>query len=90
MKKARSDHNQAAIFRALRDMGASVTSLHRVGQGCPDALIGFRDINWVFEIKNIHGRNILTPAQIEWLGNWNGQADVVRSIDDCLKVMGMV
>jgi hypothetical protein len=51
-RAARVDHNHAEIVRALRDVGATVESLAAIGSGCPDALVGFRGVNVLLEIKN--------------------------------------
>ena len=40
MRACKVDANQAAIVKALREYGCSVTHLHRVGDGCPDLLVG--------------------------------------------------
>ena len=41
MRRAKVDQNQSEIVSALRDFGATVTSLHRVGEGVPDLLVSF-------------------------------------------------
>lgn len=44
----RTDGNQAEIVRALRSAGATVQTLHTVGKGCPDLVVGFRGNNYGF------------------------------------------
>ncbi len=43
-----------------------MSSLHEVGAGVPDLLVGFRNKNYLIEVKVPGGR--LTPAQ---LGLWH-------------------
>lgn len=64
--------------------------MHRLGQGCPDLLVGFRGVNYVLELKD--GRKPpsdrrLTPAEQEWHAAWRGQVATVYSIDDALRVV---
>lgn len=75
---ARVDTNQNAIVKALREHGASVTLLHRVGQGCPDLLIAAYGKWALIEIKDGKkppSERKRTPAQIKWWDkNVNGGA----------------
>ena len=87
-RAAKVDANQAEIVQALRAVGASVQLLHMVGGGCPDTLCGFRGKNYALEIKD--GKGTTTPAEREWLLAWRGQAYIVRSVDDALRVIGAV
>ena len=79
---ARSDTNQAAIVEALRRAGCTVESLHRVGGGVPDLLVGWRGLsgrpfNLLLEVKTtLAGK--LTLDEAAWHGDWEGQVDVVR------------
>jgi len=83
----RIDANQESIVAALRKAGCSVQSLARVGAGCPDILVGRAGSNWLMEIKTDGGT--LTQAQLDWNREWNGQADVVRSLEGALAVVGL-
>lgn len=87
-RAAKVDTNQAEIVEALRRVGASVLLLHRVGQGCPDALCGFRGANVLIEIKA--GRGELTDDEMEFFNGWNGQVAVVRTIEEALRLIGAV
>ena len=84
----RTDSTQASIFRAWRQVGATVQSLHTVGDGAPDALVGFRGMNYVAEIKTPRGR--LTPAQVRWHRDWRGQVAIVETVDEALAVLGVI
>jgi len=45
------DANQPEIVETLRACGASVQSIHTVGQGCPDILVGAEGLTIVFGPK---------------------------------------
>ena len=88
MTPKRVDANQAEIVADLRAIGATVQHLHEVGDGCPDILVGFRDRNYLFEIKGPKG--LLTAKQRAWHDAWRGQAWIISSIKHALEVMDMV
>lgn len=84
----RTDHNQSEIVQALRAAGATVESLHEVGRGVPDLMVGFRGDTFLFEVKGPRGR--LNALQVAWHGQWAGQVCVVRSAEEALRVVGAV
>jgi len=57
-----------------------------VGGGVCDILAGFRGRNVLLEIKTAHGR--LTEDEEEFLATWQGEAHIVRSIDEALHAIG--
>ena len=85
---ARSDSNQQEIMDALRAVGCSVVSIHRVGQGVPDLLVGdpVTGCNFLLEVKA--GKSGLTPDEFRFFSEWQGQRDIVRSVEDALRVIG--
>ena len=85
---AKADANQHAIMKALRWKGATVHTLHRVGQGCPDLLVGYRGINLLMEVKSDTGK--LTTDEGRWHRRWKGQVCIVRSTDDALDVLDSI
>ena len=87
MKAAKTDANQKAIVEALRKAGASVQLLHRVGGGCPDLLVGYRDHNFLFECKTSHGA--LNKKQLQFFCGWRGQKSIVHNVDDALRAIGL-
>lgn len=87
MSPKRVDANQASIVADLRAIGATVEHLHEVGHGCPDILVGFREANYLFEIKTESGQ--LRGKQRDWHGLWHGQVAVIRSTEEALKIMGL-
>lgn len=82
MRAARIDQNHTAVVDALRAVGASVQSLARVGNDCPDLLVGYRGVNYVLEVKTPKGP--VKPGQEKWAAQWKGQTAIVRSVDEAL------
>ena len=81
-KHGRTDANQQKVIDALHDLGASVTSLADIGQGCPDLLVGWRELNFLLEVKDGNkppSKRKLTPAESEWHDAWRGQVHIVYS-----------
>lgn len=88
-RAARVDANQAEIVKALRAAGATVQHLHVIGKGCPDLLVGFRETNYLLEVKDAGG--MLTDDEQIWRVEWRGPlVAVVYSVDDALKAIGAV
>ena len=84
-RAARTDANQSAIVAALRQRGASVEIIARLGEGLPDLLVGYRRRNLLMEVKV--GRRKLTPAEAKWHAAWRGQVAVVRSEAEALALL---
>ena len=90
---ARVDANQSEIVEALRQIGATVQTLHQVGRGCPDLLVGFRGVNILLEVKDGSkppSARKLTPDEYSWHKDWRGQVAVVKSIEDAIDVLNEV
>jgi Holliday junction resolvase len=89
---SRTDANQRQIVAALRQAGFSVCLLSAAGHGgvpgCPDLVCGGRGTNWLIEVKAPGGK--LTPDQVRWHAEWRGQVAIVRSVDDALRVVGVL
>lgn len=88
----RIDRNQPEIVKALRKSGCSVLHLHIIGRGCPDILVGFRNKNYLFEIKDGDkppSAQKLTPAEKKFFMMWDGQVNVIKAAEDALKIMGL-
>lgn len=87
---ARRDKTEADIVSALLASGCTVQQLSI--RGVPDLLVGFVDpetgmpTNILMEAKSKRGK--LTPDQVEWIENWNGQVYVVYSVEEALQAIG--
>jgi len=89
-RAAKVDDNQAKIVQALRDCGCSVQSLAAVGNGVPDLLVSRGGITFVMEVKDGKkppSKRCLTPAQQEWVRNWQGIVHIVESVDDAIGIL---
>lgn len=85
MLAARTDSNQAAVVSALRQIGASVQSLHRVGYGVPDLLVGYRGLTMLLEVKDgdrSPSARMLTADEREWHAGWSGHVAIVGSPEE--------
>jgi hypothetical protein len=88
---ARRDANEGEIIKALEGIGASVVQLSK--KGCGDLLIGYHDrdgypMNFLIEVKTAKGE--LTPDEIEFRDNWQGQYAVCRTVDEALQAIGAI
>lgn len=79
------DAIQAEVSDALEKIGCSVVSLHRVGGGIPDLLVGRAKCNWLMEVKTKKGK--LNALQEEWHSAYRGQVCVVRSAMEAVAVV---
>lgn len=84
-RASRVDANQPDIVAAFRRLGCSVTDLSRVGQGCPDLLIGHWSVTVPVEVKTETGD--MTPDQKRWADAWRGSFALVRSEDDVIDLV---
>jgi hypothetical protein len=89
-RAAKVDANAPEIEQALRDAGAAVQSLAQIGRGCPDAVVSFKGVNFMFEWKNPDGKDEVNEAQHKWHIAWNAPVYVVRSAAEALKVIGAI
>jgi len=91
-RAAKVDGNQAAIVSALRQVGATVTPCHGVGEGFPDLCVGWSGETFLLEVKDpsqpISGQ-ALTPPQVKWHNGWRGHARVVRTVKEALEAVGI-
>ena len=89
----RIDDNQRAIVKALRSIpGCTVESLAAVGKGVPDLLVGYKNENFLVELKNPlmpPSKRKLTKAQVRWHQQWGGKVYVVTCHEDALEVIGL-
>ena len=85
---AKTDANQAEIVQALRDVGASVLVLSRVGQGVADLAVGIRGETFFLEVKTDKGK--LTPREQEFMEGWRGHYAIVRTPEEALRAIGLM
>lgn len=97
----RVDRNQKAISAALIAAGCTVQSLHMVGQGCPDLLVGRSGETWLVEVKHpeaprkfkdgARSNEAVTRArQVEWAHAWRGAPPLtVRTPEEALDALGL-
>lgn len=94
MRRApRVDDNQGQIVDALRRVGCSVWSLAGVGKGFPDLAVGFRGRNLFLEVKDGSKppcKRRLTPDEEAFHASWRGHVAVVESVEDALKIVGVM
>lgn len=86
------DRNQSEIVLMLQKVGCTVQLLHRVGQGCPDIVVGYQNRNLLFEIKDgllPPSKRKLTSAEAEWHEAWRGQVVTVSSVREALEAIGI-
>ena len=84
-RAARADRNQQALVQMMREVGASVHLTHTLGQGFPDAVVGFRGRNYLVKFKARRGK--LTADERAWHGAWRGQVAVVRRWEDVAELL---
>lgn len=91
-RAAKIDDNQRDIVSALRQAGCSVQSLAGVGKGCPDLVVGFRDRNFLIEIKDgskSPSKRKLTQDEQNFHSMWKGHLAVVENVDEALRAVGV-
>ena len=93
-RAAHIDANQPEIVAALRAAGASVEpKLARVGEGCPDLLVGIRGVTTIFEIKDgtkPPSKKALTSAEVLWHSTWEGSVYIVESAEQALQILAQL
>ena len=93
-RASKVDANHSEIVAAFRQMSCSVQDLSRVGEGCPDLLVGFRgahgEICVAVEVKDgsrpPSGRK-LNARQMIWFNSWQGAAEVVESVEQVAELV---
>jgi hypothetical protein len=87
---ARTDDNQQEIIKAIRSLGASVQSLHKVGQGCPDLLCAVAEFCFLVEVKDGSkppSKQKLTPDQVDWHSKWRSPVYIVNSVQGAVDLV---
>lgn len=88
----RTDANHKQIIDQLRQIpNLSVFSTHTIGKGFPDIVVGFKNKNYLIEIKDgdkFKSQKKLTAAEVKFHFDWHGQVSICESVTDILKVIG--
>lgn len=84
----RTDSNQAQIVEVLRQVGASVQSLHTLGRGVPDLLVAYQGQTFLIECKTETGE--LTKYQKKWINTWQAPVIIAHTADEALKGIGVI
>lgn len=88
-RAARTDANQTAIVKALRQIGCTVQSLAAVGDGVPDLLVGAYGQTLLMEVKDgakPPSARRLTEDQLVWHGAWTGgPVAIVTDIESAIR-----
>jgi Holliday junction resolvase len=83
---AKRDTNEPEIVNALRQVGATVRHISQ--PGLPDLLVGHHGQTYLMEVKTAKGK--LTEPEREFFDEWEGQAAIVRSVEDAFRVLGVI
>lgn len=86
----KKDANQNEIVAALEKAGCDVIDASSIGGGFPDLLVGRANKNYLIEIKNPKARGKLNKLQKKFFDSWRGQADIAYTIEDALKIVGLL
>lgn len=91
MRTRKVDSNQAELVKQIRQIpGVTVKHTHTVGQGFVDVCVGYRKLNYLFEIKDPSkppSARRLTPEEEKFHQEWTGSVHVVETIDDVLNIL---
>jgi hypothetical protein len=86
---AKVDANHAAIVSAFKSMGCSVLDIHQL-KNCADLIVAKNKRTVIVEVKNgalPKSARHLTPGEREFFAGWRGEATVVESLDDVVRVV---
>jgi hypothetical protein len=87
----RVDSNQSEIINAFIALGASVLNLSRVGQGCPDLLIGYKGKHSILVEVKANERKPYTEPQVKFMQEWRGgPVSRVDSVDAAIRLIKML
>jgi Holliday junction resolvase len=89
MRAKRIDENQTQIVEELRKRGFSVAVTSSLGKGFPDIVVGRKNKNFLFELKDnkkTTSQKKLTPDEEKFKEGWKGQYNVVETIEEIIKL----
>lgn len=85
LHRKRRDSNHGPLAGLAARIGATHLDLSQVGDDCPDAVIGFRGVNYLIEFKR-PGKK-LKPGQDDFRKTWRGQVHTIRTPDELLGLL---
>jgi hypothetical protein len=89
--KKRVDENQNQIIHTFIALGATVLNLSRVGQGCPDLLIGYKGKHSILVEVKSNERKPFTEPQVKFMQNWRGgPVSRIDSVDAAIRLIKML
>ena len=87
----KTDANHKMIIDQLRKIpGISVFSTHTIGKGFPDIVVGYKQKNYLFEIKDgakVKSAQKLTEDEIKFHTKWTGQISIITTFEEALNYM---
>jgi len=91
-RASKADANQEDIVKGLRATGCFVQSIHRLGQGVSDLLVGYRGKWFVMELKDgakAVNKQKLTEDEIRWIMEIRNRAPVyvVTSLERAIRIV---
>ena len=89
-KIGRVDSNQKELVKQLRAIGASVAITSNIGNGFVDIVVGYKGVNYLFEIKDGKkppSQRKLTVDEAYFFDKWSGNCHIVHNIDECLNII---
>lgn len=93
MRAKKVDANQPDIVKQLRKIpGVTVAHTHVVGDGFVDIIVGHQGVNYLCEIKDPSkppSARKLTKDEQKFHEEWAGQAAVVETVTDILKLINL-
>lgn len=74
-------------MRDLARIGCVVIDLSEVGAGVPDLLVGYRGVNYLFEVKRPDKPIKYTPDQVRFNALYRGQHATIQSADEAIEII---
>lgn len=91
MRIRKVDSNQKRVMQLCRQIpGVSVVTIHTLGKGVPDLILGYKGKNYLIELKDgakSESRKQLTNDEKEFHDKWQGQICIAEGIEDILKLI---
>lgn len=87
--RSKVDANQPKLVAQIRKLGATVKVVSQLKRFC-DIVVGYQGKNYLIEIKDPDkppSQRKLTPDEIDFHMEWEGQIDVVHTIEDVIKIL---